>query len=501
MNTVERLAQTGEVLSPGVRAAILALEEENQRLRAELARALARIEDLERRLGRNSTNSSLPPSQDPPGTARAAKPKSSRRRGAQPGHEPHRRSLVPAERVDEVQDHYPERCRHCGHRFALWQEVGRPERRQVLELPEIRARITEHRLHRLLCPCCQQISAAQAPAGVEAPVVFGPHLVALATVVTVRLRASRRNLHRLLGDLLDVEPPCLGQLQTLLEEASGATLPAYQEIRAALRESAAVGVDETGWRLRRLRYWLWGATTRQLSFYRLARQRSRLALARLLGRGYGGIVTSDRLSTYAGREPHRRQHCWAHLLRDFRGWQSRVRDFRGWQSRVRDFRGWQSRGGVAARIGVAAEAEVHRIFPLWHRFRRGESDRAALRRAMRLPQARLARLLYRGAACGDPKLETTCEQLLLTWPALWSFVEQEGVEPTNNETERALRAAVIWRKTSFGSQSGRGLRMVERLLSVAETCKKQAIDLLGYLSRAITAQRLGHPAPALLECS
>ncbi len=481
MNPVERLERAGEVLSPGVRAAILALEEENGRLRAEVARALARIEDLERRLGCNSTNSSLPPSQDPPGTARAAKPKSSRRRGAQPGHEPHRRSLVPVERVDEVKDHYPEQCGHCGHRFALWQEVGRPERRQVIELPPIRARITEHRLHRLLCPCCRQISAAEAPAGVEAPVVFGPQLVALAAVVTVRLRASRRNLHRLLGDLLDVEPPCVGQLQALLEEVSGATLSAYREIRVALRESPAVGVDETGWQLRQLRYWLWGATTRELSFYRLARQRSRLALSRLLGRHYGGIVTSDRLSTYGGRDPRRRQHCWAHLLRDFCA--------------------WQSRGGVARQIGGCAEAEGQRIFPLWHRFRCGEVDRAELKRAIRLPKARLTRLLYRGAECGDPKLEKTCEQLLLTWEALWNFVEHEYVEPTNNETERALRAGVIWRKTSFGSQSGRGLHLVERLLSVAETCKKQTIDLLGYLSAAITAQRLGQPAPVLLAGS
>ncbi len=476
-----RLEQAGEVLSPGVRAAILALEEENRWLRAELARAVARIQELERRLGQNSTNSSLPPSKDPPGTVRPAKPKSPRRRGAQPGHEPHRRSPVPPERVDEILDHYPEQCRHCGHVFALWQEVGLPERRQVIELPQIHAQVTEHRLHRLLCPCCRQISAAGAPPGVEAPFVFGPHLVALAAVVTVRLRASRRNLHRLLGDLLDVEPPCVGQLQGLLEEASGATLPAYREIRAALRTSGAVGVDETGWRLRRVRYWLWGGTTRELSFYRLARQRSRLALSRLLGTGYGGILTSDRLSTYAGRDPQRRQHCWAHLLRDFRGWQSRT--------------------GVAARIGAAAEAEAHRIFQQWHRFRRGQSDRAALKRAMRLPKARLTRLLYWGAECGDSKLEKTCEQLLLTWPALWSFVEHEGVEPTNNETERALRAAVIWRKSSFGSQSGRGLRIVERLLSVAETCKKQTIDLLGYLSQAIAAQRLAQPAPALLGCS
>jgi transposase len=179
-------------------------------------------------------------------------------------------------------------------------------------------------------------------------------------------------------------------------------------------------VDETGWRFRQLRYWLWGGTTPEVSFYRLARQRSRLALSRLLGTGYDGIVTSDRLSAYAGRDPQRRQHCWAHLLRDFRGWQSRT--------------------GVAAEIGAAAEAEAQRIFHAWHRFRRGEMDRAALKRAMRLPKARLTRLLYRGAECGDQKLEKTCEQLLLSWPALWSFVEHEHVEPTNNETERALRA-------------------------------------------------------------
>jgi transposase len=481
MNTVERLERAGEVLSPGVRAAILALEEENRLLRAELRHALERIRELERRLGRNSTNSSLPPSKDPPGTPRPSKPQSPRKRGAQPGHEPHRRSLLPESRLDRVEDHYPEQCRHCGHRFALFEEAGAVERRQVIELPEIRAHITEHRLHRLRCPCCQEVSAAEAPADVSSAVVFGPFLVALAAAVTVRLRASRRNLRALLGDLLDVEPPCVGQLQALLEEASEATRPACEQIGAALRRSPAVGVDETGWRYRQGRYWLWGATTVEVSYYHLAPGRNRLTLSRLLGEHYSGIVTSDRLSTYGSRDPRRRQHCWAHLLRDFRA--------------------WQSRGGVAAEIGAAAEAEGQRIFHLWHRFRRGEVDRAALKRAMRLPKARLTRLLYRGAECGEAKLERTCTQLLLSWEALWSFVLHEHVEPTNNETERALRAGVIWRKTSFGSQSEKGLRFVERLLTVAETCKKQTIDLLGYLSRAIAAHRIGQPAPLLLLAS
>jgi transposase len=165
----------------------------------------------------------------------------------------------------------------------------------------------------------------------------------------------------------------VGQVQALLEEASEAVQPAYEEIGAALRSSVAVGVDETGWRYRERRAWLWGATTPRVSYYHPAPGRNRLALSRVLGPDYDGIVGSDRLSTYAGRDPRRRQHCWAHLLRDFRAWQSRT--------------------GVAAEIGQAAEAEGRRIFHLWHRFRRGELNRAALKRALRLPKARLTRLL------------------------------------------------------------------------------------------------------------
>jgi transposase len=478
MNMVERLEQAGEVLSPGVRAAMFALEAQLGVALARISELEGRVRELERRLSQNSTNSSLPPSKDPPGTARPATKKSKRKRGAQPGHRRHEREMLPPERVDQVIEHYPSSCQGCGADFLLWPEASAPERRQVIEMPPLRAEVTEHRLHRLLCTQCQSITAAEAPAGVEGAVVFGPRLVSFVAAVTVRLRASRRNLHALLGDVLDVPAPCVGQMQALLEEASRASLPAYQEARTALRQSLAAGVDETGWTLRGRRYWLWAGTTRQVSVFRLARQRSRTALSRLMGRRYGGILTSDRLGTYAHRDPERRQLCWAHLTRDFIG--------------------WQKRGGQAERLGRAAEAETRRIFHLWHRFARGEIDRRHLRSCLRLAKARFTRLLYRGALCGEPKLEKTCESLLLSWPALWSFAEHEGVEPTNNETERALRTGVIWRKTSFGSQSGRGLRLVERLLTVAETCKKQKKDLLAYLMDAITAYRLGHAAPALL---
>jgi transposase len=477
---LEHLEAAGESCTPQIRSAFFALEARLAELEA-LVRAQAQeIRELKRRLNQNSMNSSLPPSSDPP-FLKPAKPKkpSGRRRGGQSGHEPHQRTLLPPERVDRVVEHSPNLCRHCGHRFALpHQEIGSPERRQVIELPPIRAEVVEHRLHRLRCPVCRAITPGIAPAAVTGPVTFGARLVAFSTMLTVRLRASRRGVRQVLGDLLDVGPPCVGQLQQLLEEASTASLPAYQQVRAALRASPAIGVDETSWTLRGRPYWLWAGVTSRLSFFRLAARRSGWARERLLGRRYAGVVTSDRHGAYNALAPPQRQLCWAHLKRDFVD--------------------WQGYGGAAERIGHWAEAESDRLFALWHRFRAGEIDRAWLRRHLQPLQARVRRLLERGTRCGVRRVEKSTKQLLGLWPALWSFALYAGVEPTNNEAERALRAGVIWRKTSFGSQSGRGLRLVERLLTVAETCKKQNRDLLGYLTGAIEAHRTGRIPPLLV---
>lgn len=472
--TVERLREAGELLSPVIETTIDTLERG-------LLMAHARIRELERRIGLNSRNSSLPPSQDPPGVDRPSPktPKKKRRKGGQPGHRAHHRSLLPPERVDHTVDHWPSACAHCQTPLpAGVVEIGVPEQRQMLELPPIRVEVTEHRLHHVRCPVCRKVTGAVPPAGIGPGTTFGSRLTALSATLTVRLRASRRNLHAVLGDLLDVPAPCPAQIQKLLFEVSRSTLPAYREARRALRHSPAIHVDETGWRCKGERYWLWTGATKRLSVFRLTRHRSRLSLFRLIGRAYGGIVTSDRYSAYGARDPDLRQLCWAHLARDFLD--------------------WQSRGPAAARVGVQAEAEAHRLFHLWHEHQRGEVSRADLRRKLRPLQARFTRLLYRGAECGESRLEKTCTQLLIAWPALWSFVVHKDARPTNNEAERSLRSGVIWRKTSFGSQSERGLRFVERLLTLAETCRKQQKNLLEYLTEALSAARAGSPPPALI---
>lgn len=471
---IEQLEAEGEVLSPAVRAALASLE-------AQLLAALARIAELERRLGRTSRNSSLPPSQDPPSAGHAPKPsgKKKRTKGGQPGHKAHHRSLLPPERVSHRVEHWPSTCAHCQTplREGL-REVGLPERRQVLDLPPIRVEVSEHRLHRLRCPHCRKTTAAAAPSGVGPGTTFGARLVALSATLTVRLRASRRNLSAVLSDLLDVPAPCAAELQELLDEISHSVLPAYREVRRSLRSSAAVHVDETGWSCKGQRSWLWAGATQGLSFFRLAPRRNRQALLRLIGRRYRGILISDRYSVYRAHPPEQRQICWAHLTRDFRD--------------------WQGRGPTGEALGARAEAEAGRLFHLWHLHRRQEISRADLCRKIRPLKARLTRLLYRAAECGEGRIERTATELLISWPALWSFVRHEGVEPTNNEAERSLRTGVIWRKTSFGSQSGRGMRLVERLLTVAETCRKQKKNLLDYLTDALAAARAGTPAPALI---
>lgn len=156
------------------------------------------------------------------------------------------------------------------------------------------------------------------------------------------------------------------------------------------------------------------------------------------------------------------------------------------------------RGGEAEPIGRWGLAEIERLYALWHRFRAGEYDRQALRRRLIPLQARMGRLLRHGVESSDRKVAGLCRGLRKWWPALWTFARVEGVEPTNNVSERALRPAVLWRKGSFGSDSERGSRFVERLRTVVVTRRQQGRPLLDFLVEAGEAALRGRPPPSLL---
>jgi transposase len=459
-------------------AALLALV---ATLRSENAALQQRIRDLEVRLGQDSSNSSRPPSSDPPQAAAKGKRQSvpsGRKRGGQPGHRGSFRSLLPVEQVDAVVVVVPEVCSWCQQPFAdgKGRRHGRVWRHQVVELPPLAVRVTEYQMEVRRCGQCGKRTRATLPAGVPRR-PFGPRLAAVLALLTGRYRLSRREVQQLLADLWDIRLS-LGAVTNQEQAQSAALAPVVAEVRAAALLAAEVNIDETGWRQEKHRAWLWAAVTPSLTAFLIDRSRGGAALEALVGEQFGGVVGSDRWSVYKRYPAERRALCWAHLKRDF-------------QALV-------DRGGEAEPIGRWGLAEIARLFGLWHRYRAGEVSRTEVPRQLAPIQARLGRLLWRGEENPDRKAAALCRELNKWWPALWTFARVEGVEPTNNAAERALRPGVLWRKGSFGSDSEAGSRYAERMLTVAATCRQQGRRLLDFLVAAGEAAVRRTAAPSLI---
>jgi transposase len=447
------------------------LVEANQRLEA-------RVAELERRLNRSSRNSSLPPSQDPPSVPpRPPRPGSGRKRGGQPGHEGRHRPLLPLAQVDEVVDHWPERCRSCARAFAESELVDavEPWRHQVAELPLIAVRVTEHRLHGVCCPECG--TAARAELSGEVPrSAFGPRLQAAVVTLAVRNRVSRRDTTELARELFGVEL-ATGSVDAIVQRAGDALAGPYTELEQRIKQAAVVNIDETGWKTSGGSRTLWGALTSRTAVFRIAAGRHAFEARNLLGERFAGIVCSDRWRGYDYLDPTQRQLCWAHLLRDFTAHGEGL-------SEQHDF-------------GCAGLVLAHDLFAAWDVYQ-ADNDRARLQAQIAPLQAKL-RTLLEHAARKSPRTKyhrDFARNLLKRGPALWTFTDTDGVEPTNNHAERGLRGAVIYRKLSLGSQSERGERTIERLLSASVTCRLRKQSLFAYLTQTLAAHARGDPVPA-----
>jgi len=439
----------------------------------------ARVAELERRLNRSSRNSSLPPSRDPPSAPKRPGWKGSgRMRGGQPGHEGRNRRLLPPEQVDEIVDHWPERCRSCAHVFAEPELVDavEPWRRQVAELPPIAVRVTERRLHGVSCPECATATRAEPPRELPRS-AFGPRLQAAVVTLAVRNRVSRRDTTELARELFGVELST-GSVDAIIQRAGDALAGPYTELEQRIKTAAAVNIDETGWKTCGGNRTLWGALTSRTAVFRIAAGRHAFEARTLLGERFAGIVCSDRWRGYDYLDPTQRQLCWAHLLRDFTAHSEGMAEQRQF-------------GGDGLQI-------ARDLFAAWEAYQ-ADSDRARLQAQIAPLQDKLRALLER-AARKSPRTKyhrDFARNLLKRWPALCTFSHTDGVEPTNNHAERGLRGAVIYRKLSLGSQSDQGERTIERLLSASVTCRLREQSLFAYLAHALAAHARGDPAPAL----
>jgi transposase len=452
------------------------LEQENERLEQENAR-------LRERLEQNSTNSSRPPSSDPPGTARAKKKKKrrGRRPGGQPGHAKHERALVPLESVEQVVELVPEQCQQCQRK--LRGKDPEPQRHQVVELEPVKARVTEYRCHQLECQRCGGLTRADVPP--EARSAFGERLGASMSLLVGKYRLSKRLVCEVLSDMGGVRVS-VGSVSNLEQQMSAALEAPVKQAQAYVRQAQVVNADETGWAQgvkagRAARAWLWVVASALVVVFQVALSRGRQVIQGLLGKDFVGWLITDRWSAYDWYDPGLRQLCWSHLTRDFQG--------------------FIDRGGQGGRIGRQLMAQRHRMFKWWHRVRDGTLERREFQKRMRKVERTVGALLRQAASCAEKKTAGVARRILRLEKCLWVFVDVPGVEPTNNYGERTIRQGVIYRKLSFGTRSERGSRFVERVLTVVTTLKQQKRNPLEFLTAALGAYRRGLPPPSLLPAS
>jgi transposase len=475
------------------------LERENERLsreveslRQELIERDKKIVELERKLAlrlQNSTTSSKPPSSD--GVAGEQRPrgsrgkKSRRKPGGQPGHRGHWRGLVPLSRVDQVIEVFPPRCRHCDSRLSRRMSTqGEPRRHQVTELPPIEAHITEYQCQCVVCPDCGKSTQAELPQEVQGH--FGPELTALIAYLTVVCRMPRRVVQELLQQVLGI-PLSLGSIQNSWEEASEAVAEPCAELEKQLAREPVLNSDETGYRTSGDKRWLWALVAANFVFYKIALTRGAEVLVQLLGEVFAGILCSDRCPTYLKYHKGEGQFCWAHFKRNILG--------------VLEI----AKTTEAERFCRDALALHARLFRLWHRFRAGPGVRyGPITReqliAKSIPlEKKFFALADRYVDSRDKDVRNLALALLKHFEKFFAFLRNQGVEPTNNSAERALRCAVQWRKVSFGSRSAQGEIAAARLLTVTRTCRMQNREPLDYLGTAIRSHRKVQAVPSLLK--
>lgn len=432
-----------------------------------------RIAALEERLGMNSQNSSKPPSSDGPDVPPPPSKKGTgKKRGAQPGHVGHIRRFLPPEMLTEVVEHKPSVCRCCGK--SLSGDDPNPSLHQVWELPPLAPVVTEHRFHSLRCGCGAVTTAKSAAVVHEG--MFGPNLTALAALLTGAFFQSRRSAVEMLDSVFNC-PMSLGGLSSCEESVSNALAGPVAEIRESVLSSSVVHADETGFRLgNRRKGWLWVAVGSGLVFFLLQAKRGIEGATALLS-GFRGVLVSDRWGGY-NRHSGQRQYCWAHVKRDF----TRISEMPG-------------ASGKIGELLLDAESE---LFQYWHRVRDGTMSREVFRRKVQVIRRTVKELLRRGSA-DSLQCSGMCRELLRSEHRLWTFARIAGVEPTNNVAERSVRPAVLWRKTSFGVQSERGARFVERMLTVRASCRMQNKSVVDFIKNAIRAEKFGKRMPSLTD--
>lgn len=427
----------------------------------------------------SSLNSGKPPSSDSPKQRAARKKKrrkraSGRRRGGQPGHKGHQRELLPPEKVTRTRDRFPKRCRGC-HAELERVSHGDPIRHQTVEVPRIEPDVTENRLHAVACTC-GTVTRARLPRGVPRG-MCGPNLMAHITLLVGVYHLSRRDAVTLCSDMFGVRIS-LGMLSKVEGVVAGMLEPAHTEAATLVHRARAKYADATGWFRNAAGRTLWVIASKLATVFHIVNDGTQERFRQLMGTLTGVLIT-DRGSQFGFWAMARRQICWAHLIRKYVSFS-------------------EHEDPQVASLGETLVLLTQVLLAAWHRVRDGTMSRTEF-------QAFVARFrpifeghLARGVDLRTKGVSGSCTNILRHAEALWTFAHAPGVGPTNNHAERELRGFVLWRRKSYGSQSERGDRFAERVMTVVHTLRKQDRHVLSFLRDTIAASLRGTPAPSIM---
>lgn len=457
-------------------AELAAKDKRIAKLEAEVSALREQVETLLELLGRNSSNSNLPPSSDPPGKPKKNEDERKRKRGGQPGHPGKRRELLPPEKVNEVVDFFPSHCEKCCKPLPQRPDPD-PRRYQLIELPPVEPHVIEYRRHEVECPDCKCHTLAAYDADEIPWSPFGPRLAATIGLLTGVHHLSRRAAQELLSDLAGVKIS-LGGLSRLEARVASAVAPAVKEAWQQVREDPVKHTDGTTWLQAGVLLSLWTIATALTTVFKIVANGRKQTLEPLYGE-LKGILVSDRATALNFWAMERRQICWAHLLRKFVS--------------------FSERDGPAGVIGRNLLGYTGLVFEYWHDYKDGTLSQQQFQAWMAPLREQFEAELRSAVEADVANLSGSCANILEHQPALWTFTERDGVEPTNNHAERELRAFVLWRKRSFGTQSERGNIFAERLMTVAHTLRKRGRNVLEFLTACCRADAAHEPAPSLPE--
>ncbi|MHC1729237.1 MAG: IS66 family transposase [Syntrophobacteraceae bacterium] len=468
------------IYDAGKEAVVKVLMEMDARIKSH-EQQLRLLEQKIASLSRNSTNSSKPPSSDGPQVPRPKKKNRSRSPGGQKGHKGHKRELLPIEDMGHVHDHYPSVCKKCHAPLdpKTCVETTEPMRYQTADLPKIKPIMSEHRCHELRCTCGHRTQAELPPEVAQSQ--FSPRIHGAIAYLTSVHKIGRRGIVEIMNTLFGLNL-YLGTVCNCIDRVSSELEPAAEEVRQTLPEAVNLNIDETGWKCKGDRRYLWIFVSLLAVYFCIAASRGAKVLRSVLGDTFKGVITSDDHSAYNSyHNKGIRQLCWAHIIRKLKGLK-------------------EGRSSPAAYIfSKNMLHEVGQIFGCWHAFKNGIISRSQLLDATVLMRARMKRYCLKYVDSQDAQVRTRAKRMLRYWHCLFTFLSHEGVEPTNNDGERGIRPAVQWRKLCFGNQSETGERFTERILTVTRTCQVQGRNPFHFLSDLMEAAFKGTPRPSLIH--